>query len=109
MEVGQRAVIHRSRNCTEGWIMVSQTEVRNQMIQLLLPVIEWRSMESAPRDSRWIEVECEDGSVHRAHYACDLSGEDQPAFEGWFEDCVSWYRQVRNVVGWRMTCQITEG
>lgn len=32
----------------------------------------------------WLEVMLWDGTVCLAHYARDLSGEEQPPFEGWF-------------------------
>lgn len=47
--------------------------------------IEWRPIETAPRDATEVRVRLRDGRVvDRAHWACDLSGEKQPPFRGWF-------------------------
>jgi hypothetical protein len=69
-------------------------------------------MECAPKNSRWIEIETSDGKVHRAHYACDLSGEEQPPFEGFFVAVVSdrgktlYFKEVPGKpVRWRETAQ----
>lgn len=49
----------------------------------------WWFISSAPRDATWIEVMMWDGTIHRAHWAEDLSGEEQPPFRGWFISTVS--------------------
>ena len=54
-----------------------------------------------------VTVLMQDGMVHdRAHWASDLSGEEQPAFEGWFiqanEDHPEYgYRGIQQPIGWR--------
>jgi hypothetical protein len=48
-----------------------------------LELNDWRGMESAPRNAQWIEVDT-GTEIVRAHFAQDLSGEEQPAFSGWF-------------------------
>lgn len=54
-----------------------------------MPVVaynmEWRSMDSAPRNATWVMVKTADGKAHRAHFAEDVSGEEQPPFSGWFK------------------------
>ena len=46
---------------------------------------EWQPMKSAPKNATWVEVLLANGrSVQRAHWASNLSGEEQPPFEGWF-------------------------
>lgn len=52
--------------------------------QLELPLRDWQRMFSAPTDCTWIEIECSDGAIVRAHFAQDLSGEEQPSYSGWF-------------------------
>lgn len=49
-----------------------------------------------------------DGTVHEdAHWASDLSGEDQPPFEGWFRPVkdsdgrTSYYAYIGEPVAWR--------
>lgn len=45
----------------------------------------WKSIDTAPINSVRIKVLMKDGTVHPdAHFAQDLSGEDQPQFIGWF-------------------------
>lgn len=45
----------------------------------------WLPMTSAPKNCTHVRVLMKEGTVHEdAHWASDLSGEDQPPFEGWF-------------------------
>lgn len=41
-------------------------------------------MVGAPKNATWITVLMENGTTQNAHWAQDLSGEDQPMFRGWF-------------------------
>jgi hypothetical protein len=43
----------------------------------------WSRMSEAPRNASWVVVRNTAGE-HVAHWACDLSGEEQPPFKGWF-------------------------
>lgn len=56
--------------------------------KLLEPVPDpppgWEGMKTAPQNASWVKVLMRDGTIHEAHFASDLSGEDQPPFEGWF-------------------------
>lgn len=68
---------------------------------------EWKPMSTAPKEATEIRVRMADGAViERAHWACDLSGEDQPAFRGWFQPVVGsdgrvlHYAQIGEPVGW---------
>jgi len=45
----------------------------------------WRPISSAPQTQEDVRVLNANGE-HVAHYACDLSGEDQPPFRGWFTE-----------------------
>ena len=47
---------------------------------------DWRTMESAPKDSRWVMVLLPNGEEVKAHYACDLSGSEQPPFRVYFRE-----------------------
>lgn len=42
-----------------------------------VPVNRWKA--------KWVQVMLEDGTVLDAHWACDLSGDEQPPFLGWFD------------------------
>ena len=70
-----------------------------------LAALGWSQMECAPRDTTWIDVETTDGTICAAHWACDLSGEEQPPFEGWFtgEGQNGPFRQV-HPIHWRPQC-----
>ncbi len=49
--------------------------------------MKWKTMESAPKDAREVLVLVERNGIRFvmvAHWASDLSGEEQPAFRGWF-------------------------
>ena len=76
-------------------------ELVAKVAQIDLGLRDWRSMESAPRDSRWIEIEDKKHQILRAHFAQDLSGSDQPPFSGWFiEGGDRWFVQV-HPIRWR--------
>lgn len=61
----------------------------------------WQKMASAPRNATWVQVKMKDGRVLRAHWASNESGEEQPAYRGWFQDCGSYFRGINNPVAWR--------
>lgn len=48
---------------------------------------DWQPMDTAPTTGPivWVRVKCRDGRVTTAHFAEDLSGDEQPPFRGWFE------------------------
>jgi hypothetical protein len=54
----------------------------------------WYPMSTAPMNSHIVTVKMRDGSVKKAHWACNLSGEEQPAFQGWFATCYNKYGSV---------------
>jgi hypothetical protein len=61
----------------------------------------WREMGSAPRDATTLEVLMHDRTTRIAHWAQDLSGEDQPPFRGWFEKCGAGFSQIEDPIAWR--------
>lgn len=47
--------------------------------------IVWRTMDRAPKDCTHVHLLMDGGvTVKDAHWAEDLSGEEQPPFRGWF-------------------------
>lgn len=47
--------------------------------------VPWQTISTAPKNGTSIEVQMISGKVYEdAHWASDLSGEEQPPFEGWF-------------------------
>lgn len=69
---------------------------------------DWNPIATAPRNATDIRVRMEDGSIlEPAHWACDLSGEDQPAFRGWFipvrdsRGTISCYRGIPEPTEWQ--------
>jgi len=65
-----------------------------------LKLEDWRLMKSAPKTATWVQVRLKDGSIIRAHYAEDLSGEEQPPFQGWFKDGGNQFVEVYPIA-WR--------
>jgi hypothetical protein len=69
---------------------------------------DWRTMESAPKNATWVEVDTGTRIV-RAHWASNLSGEEQPPFEGWFEDKGSYFAAVfPSPIRWRPIVDVAE-
>jgi hypothetical protein len=62
-------------------------------------ITEWQDLETHPKNSKWVEGLRRDGSVVTCHYACNLSGEDQPPFKGFFKRSGDCYMQV-DIVKW---------
>ena len=60
----------------------------------------WRDMESAPDTTENILVNTKHGE-YIAHFAQDLSGEDQPAFKGWFTKTGPHDYQQVTPIGWK--------
>jgi hypothetical protein len=57
----------------------------NKLTILDLPDALWLPISCAPKTAATIRVTMEDGTIHEeAHWACDMSGSDQPPFRGWF-------------------------
>lgn len=55
----------------------------------LLAAEGWQPRATAPEDATWIQLGYPPHGFNRpaiitAHWACDLSGEEQPPFRGWF-------------------------
>ncbi len=61
--------------------------------------MEWLDLKDAPRDSTWFLGLTDKDEVIEAHYACNQSGEDQPAFKGFFKSCGSYMAEV-TLKGW---------
>lgn len=61
--------------------------------------IERETVNTAPRNATWIMgYYADDKSTKIIHWAQDLSGEDQPPFQGWFNER---FAQVDTPDGWR--------
>ncbi len=54
------------------------------MEQLEFGLDDWRLGRSAPKSATWVLIKLRNGTIWAAHFAQDLSGEDQPPFSGWF-------------------------
>lgn len=62
----------------------------------------WQPMASAPRNATWVQVKMKTGETMEAHWASDLSGEDQPPFEGWFtHGGENYFRWIPDPIAWR--------
>ncbi len=63
---------------------------------------EWKPIRTAPMNATWVILKLRDGTEVRAHYAEDFSGEDQPAFCGWFREAGTHFVEVPSPpVGWK--------
>lgn len=67
----------------------------------------WRPMDSAPKDATWVllRVPCKrqgfpNKRVVVGHWASDLSGSEQPSFQGWFFDDGYSFRDLDAPTGW---------
>lgn len=61
---------------------------------------DWQDINSAPKNSKWIEGLTKRDEIVKCHYACNLSGEEQPAFEGFFQKAGNSFFQVE-ILKWR--------
>lgn len=73
-------------------------------IQTFIFSDKWNDMDSAPKNTTLFEGLDKNGEVHLVHYARDLSGEDQPPFEGYFrwigDDHGGYYAETK-IIKWR--------
>ena len=45
----------------------------------------WQPISTAPRNASKFRAKMKDGTIHEdVHWACDLSGDEQPPFKGFF-------------------------
>lgn len=65
---------------------------------------KWEPIETAPKNAEDITVRMADGTViEKVHYACDMSGGDQPPYKGWFtgvhddDGKFLYYREIKPV------------
>ncbi|MEQ1644894.1 MAG: hypothetical protein ABL959_15705 [Pyrinomonadaceae bacterium] len=65
--------------------------------------VGWQPIETAPKNASWIRVILPGGQKLEAHWAQDLSGEEQPPFKGWFRkyEGSSGFSQIAEPIGWR--------
>ncbi|WAJ27157.1 hypothetical protein [Antarcticirhabdus aurantiaca] len=66
----------------------------------------WMPMESAPKDGKEVILRIPargwpDHYQQIAHWADDMSGEEQPPFRGWFRNTGYGYAEVADPTGWR--------
>ena len=65
---------------------------------------EWKPISTAPKNASSIQVKMKDGTIHKdAHWASDMSGAEQPPYEGWFipsgGNCN--YEGIKNPIKWQ--------
>ena len=65
----------------------------------------WLSMDDAPK-GRTVRVKLKSGEILDAHFAQDLSGEEQPPFKGWFKQRSKaqpeyGFVQIDEPIGWK--------
>lgn len=78
-----------AKHSGSGWhddVAVTLRDAADALLDrpLPLPSLTWWPMESAPKDATWFIGLLASGEVCRVHYASDLSGSEQPPFQGFF-------------------------
>lgn len=61
----------------------------------------WLPMWAGPKDCSSVVVRTSEVIHPDAHFAQDLSGEEQPPFSGWFYPCGSGFRKIVKPRAWR--------
>jgi len=65
------------------------------------PPGNWNAMATAPVNAKRVKVILADGTIYPdAHFAMDLSGEEQPPFIGWFVRRGRSFCEISTPVGW---------
>jgi hypothetical protein len=62
---------------------------------------DWQHMDTAPKNATEVEVLTRDDKIVVAHWASDLSGEEQPPFRGWFVRKASYFGEIETPKEWR--------
>ncbi len=60
----------------------------------------WKNIDTAPQDCSEFEGIDKNGDIHIVHYACDMSGSEQPPFKGFFKNHGTFNSEV-NILLWR--------
>lgn len=69
-----------------------QLKSRVNTLEDALALTGWQLITTAPKNCVEVLLKFENGNEHIGHFAENLSGEEQPAFSGWFEKCGSYFR-----------------
>lgn len=89
----------------EGWRQWCQAHKAAEHEEPLSPELiaaGWLPMWTEPRQARSFRALMSDGSeLPDVHFAEDLSGEEQPAFSGWFVPCGPGFVAVKKPLAWR--------
>jgi hypothetical protein len=79
----------------------SENDTSNGILGAVSPSLtDWQDLKTHPKNTKWVEGLQKNNEIVKCHYACDLSGEEQPAFEGFFKDCGSYFAEV-DIIKWR--------
>lgn len=92
---------------SEGWTLCNWCgQVEGSALHHKLPE-GFRPIETAPKNATNIEVITRQGKRMIAHWAQDLSGEDQLPFKGWFiavkndQGKTVGFKEIDDLDGWR--------
>lgn len=61
----------------------------------------WQPVTTEQHHGKWLGVMMADGEIVRAHWAQDMSGEEQPPYRGWFERFGTFMREVDAPILWK--------
>lgn len=94
---------HYWRGRYVGGYWIGEVHAITKYQEDMTDLFKWRDIRTAPHNAEEVEVCMANGVIHpRAHFACDLSGEEQPAFRGWFIPSDSGgFVQIEKPKSWR--------
>lgn len=61
----------------------------------------WQPITAEQQHGKWLDVMMADGEIVRAHWAQDMSGEEQPPYRGWFRRIGSFNGQIGEPILWK--------
>ncbi|MES2596044.1 MAG: hypothetical protein V4662_11940 [Verrucomicrobiota bacterium] len=92
----------RSVKAWESWCQQHKAAEHEPLLTPEIQAAGWLPMWAAPRRCESIRVLMRDGSEHPdVHFAEDLSGEEQPAFSGWFIPAGRSFLGISDPLAWQ--------
>lgn len=61
----------------------------------------WQEVTNEQHNGKWMDVMLADGTVIRAHWAQNTSGEEQPPYRGWFKRVGNYMAQIDDPILWK--------
>jgi desulfoferrodoxin (superoxide reductase-like protein) len=61
----------------------------------------WQHVTTEQHNGKWLDVMMSNGEIIRAHWAQDMSGEEQPPYRGWYREMGSIMGPIDDPILWR--------